>query len=246
VRDLPELHVFAQPLATQGPAGDLLDRTASRIGVRPSDDTEAVARRLEANSTDPELHASLQHAALEREPAILELVDGLCAPDALFGENTRKVMVLAHHRSVMDEMQRGLANLDLLPVAIRGDQDAATRQRMIDAFQDNPKVRAVVVQLQVGSTAVNLTAATDVIFAELDWTAANNSQCVARAWRMGQGRPVDVRLCLGTSRIEQGQARVVARRLASIDRIAPDSINAALVEALTGSTPEPATDDWLA
>jgi SWI/SNF-related matrix-associated actin-dependent regulator of chromatin subfamily A-like protein 1 len=248
VGDLPALHVYAHPMATYGLARDRLEAAAREMG---SFDRYALARQLEQATQEDKTYQSLfTEAALQRCSGVLELVND-CTPDPFLGGTPRKAILVAHHRDVMDELYEGLRNLDLAPVQIRGGQTPTDRQRAVDLFQEDRRVRTAVVQLQAGSTAVNLTAATDIFFVELDFTATNNAQVIARGYRIGQKNPLHVRLCLGDTPLEGAQQYVVANRLTSIETMLPDQINRALIAALTGEGPvypDPqlgAEDDWL-
>lgn len=251
IGQLPPLHVFLHELHTFGLARDRLAAAAVQMDVDPFDDADDVADALDSDE-GRHAYGPLQNAALQRVDQICEVVDETLARDSLLSTQRRKVIVAAHHQDVMDAIYEGLRNMELAPVQIRGGQSAEGRQRAIDLFQDDDRVRACVLQLQAGSTAVTLTAATDMIFAELDFTAANNAQVIARAYRIGQQHPLHVRLCLGDTTVERGQARLVARRLESIEKITPDAINRALLAALRDEappvsdfTPFGASDDWL-
>jgi len=250
VGQLPPLHVFAHVMSTYGLARDQLAAAADAMEVDPLDTDEDIADALDAD-IGRHAYQPLEFAAMQRASSICELAGELLAVDPVLGGPVRKVLIAAHHRDVMDELYDGCRNMELAPVQIRGGQSATDRQRAIDFFQDNPRVRACIVQLQAGSTAVNLTAATDMLFAELDFTAANNAQVIARGYRMGQTNPLHVRLCLGDTPVERGQALLIARRLSSIEDITPDLINRSLIAALRNEAPvypEPqlgADDDWL-
>jgi SWI/SNF-related matrix-associated actin-dependent regulator 1 of chromatin subfamily A len=251
LHDLPALHVMPHHVHTIGLARDRLADAARALDVDPLDTVDDIADALENSDDAAASYGALEFAALARASSVLELVDDLSRPDPVLGGSDRKVMLLAHHHSIMDELFEGCQNLGLRPVQIRGGQSPEQRQRFVDLYQTEPTVRAVIVQLQAGSTAVDLTATTDVIAAELDWTATNNAQCIARAYRQGTLAPVQVRLILGDTPIERGQARVIARRLESIVRVTPGLIEQALIDALNNRAPTypppqlGASDDWL-
>jgi SNF2 family DNA or RNA helicase len=251
LRDLPALHVMPHHLHTYGLARDKLTQAAQKLDVDVLATVDDIADALENSDDAAAAYGALEFAALARVSSVLELVDDLITPDPVLGGSNRKMMLLAHHHSIMDELFEGCQNLGLRPVQIRGGQTPQERQRYVDLYQADPTVRVVVVQLQAGSTAIDLTATTDVIFAELDWTATNNAQCIARAYRQGTTQQVQARLVLGDTPIERGQARVIARRLESIVKVTPGQIEQALIDALNGRAPtypQPqlgASDDWL-
>ena len=62
----------------------------------------------------------------------------------------------------------------------------------MDRFQTDPEIRVFVANLVAGGVGLNLTAARQVIFNDLDWVPANHWQAEDRAYRIGQGGTVNV------------------------------------------------------
>jgi SNF2 family DNA or RNA helicase len=109
---------------------------------------------------------------------------------AQLARSVGKVVFFAKHIDVMDQAEQTLARRDIRTVSIRGDQTAAVRQREIDAFQNDPEVQAAVCSLTAAGVGLNLQAASDVVLAELSWTAAEQQQAIDRVHRIGQEMPV--------------------------------------------------------
>ncbi|WP_210508755.1 DEAD/DEAH box helicase [Naasia sp. SYSU D00057] len=109
---------------------------------------------------------------------------------AQLARSVGKVVFFAKHIDVMDQAEQTLAKRDIRTVSIRGDQSAAQRQREIDAFQNDPEVQAAVCSLTAAGVGLNLQAASDVVLAELSWTAAEQQQAIDRVHRIGQEMPV--------------------------------------------------------
>jgi SNF2 family DNA or RNA helicase len=109
---------------------------------------------------------------------------------AQLARSVGKVVFFAKHIDVMDQAEQVLAKRDIRTVSIRGDQTAAARQREIDAFQNDPSVQAAVCSLTAAGVGLNLQAASDVVLAELSWTAAEQQQAIDRVHRIGQEVPV--------------------------------------------------------
>src|SRR5690606_22091167 len=64
------------------------------------------------------------------------------------------------------------------------------RQQAIDAFNTEPSVGIAVCSLTAAGVGVNLQAASNVVLAELSWTAAEQTQAIDRVHRIGQDEPV--------------------------------------------------------
>ena len=101
-----------------------------------------------------------------------------------------KVVFFAKHVDVMDAAEAHFANAGLRTVSLRGDQTAAARQSAIDAFNADPEVAVAVCSLTAAGVGVNLQASSNVVLAELSWTAAEQTQAIDRVHRIGQDEPV--------------------------------------------------------
>lgn len=109
---------------------------------------------------------------------------------AQLARSAGKVVFFAKHIEAMDHAQRVFAEQGVPYVSIRGDQSSIVRQNAIDAFQRDPKVQVAVCSLLAAGVGLNLQAASDVVLAELSWTAAEQTQAIDRVHRIGQHTPV--------------------------------------------------------
>jgi len=101
-----------------------------------------------------------------------------------------KVVFFAKHIDVMDAAEAHFAASGLKTVSLRGDQTATFRQEAIDAFNTDPDVAVAVCSLTAAGVGVNMQAASNVVLAELSWTAAEQTQAIDRVHRIGQDEPV--------------------------------------------------------
>ncbi|GLK18423.1 DEAD/DEAH box helicase [Herbiconiux flava] len=109
---------------------------------------------------------------------------------AQLARSVGKVVFFAKHIDVMNAAEELFAKRELKTVSIRGDQSAALRQREIDAFNNDPEVAVAVCSLTAAGVGLNLQAASNVVLAELSWTAAEQTQAIDRVHRIGQAEPV--------------------------------------------------------
>ncbi|AMB58119.1 DEAD/DEAH box helicase [Microterricola viridarii] len=109
---------------------------------------------------------------------------------AQLARSVGKVVFFAKHIDVMDAAEETFAKRDLKSVSLRGDQSAVARQAAIDAFNNDPEVSVAVCSLTAAGVGVNLQAASNVVLAELSWTAAEQTQAIDRVHRIGQEEPV--------------------------------------------------------
>lgn len=101
-------------------------------------------------------------------------------------QSCRKMLVFAWHRDVIGALTRGLELAGYPVVTITGATTPAERARSIHSFQNDPKVRVFVGQIQASGVAVTLTEASEVVMVECSWTPSDNYQAIARAHRLGQ------------------------------------------------------------
>lgn len=104
--------------------------------------------------------------------------------------STGKVVFFAKHIDVMDQAEATFARRDIKSVSIRGDQTAAARERAVDSFLHDKKTKAIVCSLSAAGVGINLQVASNVVLAELSWTAAEQQQAIDRTHRIGQSEPV--------------------------------------------------------
>ncbi|MFC5432206.1 DEAD/DEAH box helicase [Microbacterium suwonense] len=104
--------------------------------------------------------------------------------------SVEKVVFFAKHIDVMDQAEAHFAAAGIRAVSIRGDQSTPARQQAIDAFNGDPEVGIAVCSLTAAGVGVNLQVASNVVLAELSWTAAEQTQAIDRVHRIGQDEPV--------------------------------------------------------
>lgn len=103
--------------------------------------------------------------------------------DQLAG-SAEKIVVFAHHRSVLGALREQLARFGV--AYVDGDVPDAARADLIHRFQLDDKTRVFLGQNIACQTGITLTAASRVVLVEPDWTAAHNQQLGHRVARIGQ------------------------------------------------------------
>jgi SNF2 family DNA or RNA helicase len=125
-----------------------------------------------------------------------------------------KIVIFAHHLAALDILREELAPFS--PCEIRGGQTERARQAEIDAFQSDPKRRAMLVQQKAGYHTITLHAAAQVAFLEQSWTPDENVQAAKRCHRFGQTRPVFVRNFGLAGSIDDAVSQVLSRKAQAI------------------------------
>lgn len=125
-----------------------------------------------------------------------------------------KVIVFCQHTAVIDTLADALDEFN--PAMIDGRTSRFGRDAAVNRFQQDPACRVFIGQLQAASTAITLTAASNVIFAEADWTPAINAQAAARAHRIGQPSAVTARFVMLEGTLDAMVMKTLARKAADI------------------------------
>ena len=176
-----------------GPA--MLRRTLSDLGgdvpeldwqvLRVDADTEEITD----DATWRNVVAALEDGSLERiasDPHVARMrrrigeVKCLGVADLVVEElrddPTKKVVVFAHHRSVLDALELAFVAAKIGIAYIDGGTTPSKRDEEIEAFQNDPNVRIFLGQNIACQTGIRLDAADTAILVEPDWTAVVNEQ----------------------------------------------------------------------
>ncbi|GGF02459.1 DEAD/DEAH box helicase [Mycetocola zhadangensis] len=150
---------------------------------------------------------------------------------AQLAHSVGKVVFFAKHIDVMDTAEQVFAGRGIRTVSIRGDQSTPARQAAIDAFNNDPDVAVAVCSLTAAGVGLNLQAASNVVLAELSWTAAEQTQAIDRVHRIGQDEPVTAWRIIAAHTIDAKIAELI------------DSKQGLAARALDGSDQEITTSD---
>ncbi len=169
---------------------------------------------------------------------------------AQLSHNVGKVVFFAKHIDVMDAAEDTFARRGIRYSSIRGDQTSRVRQSNIDAFVNEDDVAVAVCSLTAAGVGLNLQVASNVVLAELSWTAAEQTQAIDRVHRIGQDQPVTAWRILAAQTIDtriaeliDSKAGLAARALDGSDEEVSSSVDvqlealvALLTDALQGRT----------
>jgi len=128
---------------------------------------------------------------------------------AQLARSVGKVVFFAKHIDVMDAAEETFAKRGLRYASIRVEQSAKARQANIDAFVQDPDVAVVVCSLTAAGVGLNLQVASNVVLAELSWTAAEQTQAIDRVHRIGQGDPVTAWRIIAAQTIDPRIAQLI-------------------------------------
>jgi SNF2 family DNA or RNA helicase len=170
----------------------------------------AVAELQTAAKVSFEQIALVRHeTALAKLPAVKEFITELM-------ESKSKLVLFGHHRDVIDQLFSAFKELN--PVRVYGGMKPEEVQAAVDRFQKDEDCHMFIGGIMAAGVGITLTAASDVVFAELDWVPGNLSQCEDRCHRIGQTDSVNVYHLVLDGSIDQRMAHELVSKQSVIDR----------------------------
>ena len=145
----------------------------------------------------------------------------------LTDKSYEKIVVFAHHRSVIGDLANGLEDFGVS--VVHGGVTGPARQKAIDQFQNDDN-RVFIGQLQAAGTSITLHAngrCTNAVVLSLDWVPGNNAQAFARIHRKGQTGNVYVRCLHLADSLDQHVTATLARKTRMLEQIFGDNNAAA-------------------
>ena len=133
----------------------------------------------------------------------------------------QKVIVFTSYTEGITRHKRALGQQ---AVTITGADSAKQRMAAMDAFQNDDEVTVMLCNLIAGGVGLNLTAATHVIFQDLDWVPANHLQAEDRCYRIGQNRQVTVEYLLASGTLDSYIARLLDAKLRLVQAVEANEV----------------------
>jgi SNF2 family DNA or RNA helicase len=134
---------------------------------------------------------------------------------------SRKVLVFAHHREVIQHLEAGLGNHS--PAVVTGSSTPTDRRIAIDRFLGNDKCRVFIGNIQAAGTALTLVGpkcrCSDVFFVEASYAVGDNVQAAARVHRIGQRDAVVARMLTAHGTIDDRIQDILARKAGDFNQL---------------------------
>jgi SWI/SNF-related matrix-associated actin-dependent regulator 1 of chromatin subfamily A len=169
--------------------------------------TAAVARLRQAQGLLFEEMSKLRHeTAVRKIPQVIEHLTECLDSEA-------KVVCFIHHHDVAHALKEAFPTAAVLT----GEIGMTQRQVEVDRFMTDPACRLFIGSIQAAGVGLTLTAASHVVFAELDWVPGNISQAEDRLHRIGQTNSVLVQHLVFDGSIDARMAAVIIEKQAVIE-----------------------------
>lgn len=115
------------------------------------------------------------------------------------GEDGQKLIVFCYLKEVVEALRKEFKGA----VSVTGDDNATQKQAAVDKFQNDANCKLIILNYKSGGVGLTLTAASNVLFVEQPWTAADCVQAEDRAHRNGQKNAVNCVYLLGEGTIDE-------------------------------------------
>jgi len=150
----------------------------AKTSENPEDYKKAVIALKEGVTVAFSEMSQVRHeTALAKVDVVVEHLKGIIEDDE------QKVICFAHHRDVIEAIERAFGDK---AVKLYGGMSDEKKQDAVDRFQNDDNVKLFIGSIQAAGVGITLTAASRVVFAELDWVPGNMTQAEDRAHRIGQ------------------------------------------------------------
>lgn len=198
---------------TNDAAIDLQSSALSVLQSAPSENRKQIMRDLlrvpkllsgqqgSGNTLLGGLMRARHQTALRKVPYVIELLE-----IALL---SHKVVVFAHHRDVQDIIYQHFSDK---AVALNGDTPQEDRMKNVQAFQNDPDIKLFVGSIRASGLGISLTAASHVVFVEMDWSPSIIQQAEDRCHRVGQKASVLVQYIFFKGTIDEHLSQLLVEK----------------------------------
>jgi len=134
-------------------------------------------------------------------------------------EQEEKVIVFSQYTETIMQIKKEMDEAEIGCFTYTGSDKMDARQKAIDSFENDEKTKVLVLNIDAGGVGINLTKASIVIFADMDWFPGIHEQAEDRAHRIGQKGTVNVYYYVCPKTIEEDIVRLLNSKKGVVDQI---------------------------
>lgn len=138
-------------------------------------------------------------------------------------ESSKKLVLFAHHEDVLEGYWKLLAH-KYQAVMFYGKHTMKARQEAVQRFQNDARCRLIILGLLPGGVGHTLTAASHVVFGEIDWVPGRITQAEDRCHRIGQRDSVLVQHLVLAESLDARIARTIVRKQEVIEQALDEGV----------------------
>ncbi len=133
-------------------------------------------------------------------------------------EQGEKVLVFTQFTETLEQTVKELRKKKIKVVKIDGSDNTQARQKAMDAIQEGDAM-VLVGNIKAAGTGINLYAASQVRFIDMEWTPALHDQAESRAHRYGQQKQVNVYYYVGKDTVDEDIIELLDKKAQIIQAI---------------------------
>ena len=145
-------------------------------------------------------------------------------------QNGEKAVIFSLFKETLNVLQDKLKQYN--PLLCTGDVKDSTVSENIDKFQSSDDYKVMLCTTAKMGVGITLTAATNAIFIDLPWTAAQYQQAQDRIYRVGSKKPVFIYELIATDTIDELVFEIVSKKEAISNYVVDDVIDNKSIEIL--------------
>jgi superfamily II DNA or RNA helicase len=149
----------------------------------------------------------------------------MCILEEFFCNEEEKVVIFSQWSRMLDLVKAELEERDMPFQYLHGNVPSKERQYLLQTFRDDPACR-VFLSTDAGGVGLNLQMASLVINLDVPWNPAVLEQRIARVYRLGQKRPVQVINLVSAATIEHRMLDVLKFKNAMAQGVLDDGDDA--------------------
>lgn len=134
-------------------------------------------------------------------------------------EQGEKVIVFTQYTETLKIITKRLGEKKIGCAALMGEMGQVGRQVSVDAFQNEDDIKVFVSNIKAGGVGITLTAASIVMFADMDWSPEIHNQAMDRAHRIGQTGTVNVYYYVVKDTIEEKIVELLGEKKEIISKL---------------------------
>lgn len=134
-----------------------------------------------------------------------------------FLESEEKLVAFTTHHAIIDEL---FEHFERVAVKIDGRTSQKDRDRAVQSFQNDAKVKLLLGNIRAVGVGLTLTAASNTAFIELGWSPGEHSQAESRVDRIGQkASSVTAWYLIASGTIEEWIAKLIDSKQKVLDQV---------------------------
>jgi len=145
---------------------------------------EVEGKKLSAGRQMVEMGVLRKFISKEKIPMTVDMVSNF-----LEQSEDKKIIIFTVFTDSLKALKKEFGDL---AVCHNGEISDKEKQKSIDEFQNNPKIRIFIGNIISAGSAITLTASDTTIFHDLDFSASNHQQAEDRNYRISQDKTVNV------------------------------------------------------